>query len=203
MLPGRLLNLPAVGQLHLIDPMNTSERCENMTTTSNNKVKIDDELTNDGAAPGKTRRRRKKKDRRGATLVEFAIVSQIFFLITLTCIEFVRLNMIRNLVQDAAYFGARVAMVPGATSAEATAEANRILATLGTPGAVVTINDRSELDQDTDLIEVSITVPMDQNALIVPALFTGGRNFQAEVRMATERYDGFFDASSASGGSSD
>ncbi|MEM7314634.1 MAG: TadE family protein [Planctomycetota bacterium] len=150
----------------------------------------------------RTRRRKKRRERRGATLVEFAIVSQIFFLITLTCIEFVRLNMIRNLVQDAAYFGARVAMVPGATSAEATAEANRILNTLGTRGAVVSINGGSALDQDTDVIEVSITVPMDENALIVPALFTGDREFQAEVRMATERYDGFFDASTAGGGSS-
>ena len=148
---------------------------------------------------GARSRNRRSGDRRGATLVEFAIVSQIFFLITLTCIEFVRLNMIRNLVQDAAYFGARVAMVPGATSAEATAEANRILGVLGTRGAVVTVNDGAEIDQDTDIVEVSITVPMDDNALIVPALFVGGREFQAEVRMATERYDGFFDPSSTAG----
>ncbi len=139
------------------------------------------------------RRRRRRKERRGATLVEFAIVSQIFFLITLSCIEFVRLNMIRNLAQDAAYFGARVAMVPGATSAEAEAEANRILGVLGTRGAVVTINDGTQIDQDTDIVEVHIRIPVTDNALIVPALFSGGRFFESEVRMATERYDGFFD----------
>ncbi|MEM7312244.1 MAG: TadE/TadG family type IV pilus assembly protein [Planctomycetota bacterium] len=139
-----------------------------------------------------TRRSRKKNRRRGAALVEFALVVQLFFAITLICIEFVRLNMIRNLVQDAAYFGARYAMVPGATSAEATSEAERILAVMGTKGATITINDGAGIDDNSDAVTVSISVPVSENALLVPT-FTKNAYIEAEAEIRTERYDGYYD----------
>ncbi len=132
--------------------------------------------------------------RTGAAAVEFAMVAPIFFLVVFICIEFVRLNMIRNLTQDAAYFAARSAMVPGATADEAIAEANRILGFMNTQGANVVVNEDAsgELNDDSTEISVTITVPMDQNSFLIPQ-FTGEITFTSTATMRTERYDGFYD----------
>lgn len=145
--------------------------------------------------PGLSRKPRRLRNRQGATLVEFAFVAPVFFMILFICIEFCRLNMIRNLTQDAAYFATRHCMVPGATTQEAIDEANRILSSLGTRGAVVVINDGAGLDEDSSEVKVQITVPVTENALFAPK-FTGNINFSATTKMRTERYDGFFDTDS-------
>lgn len=141
------------------------------------------------------RRKGSIKRRAGAMVVEFAFVAPVFLLILFTCIEFCRLNMIRNLTQDAAYFATRHCMVPGATAAEAQAEASRILSGMGTKGAVITINDGSGLDDDSSEVKVHISVPISENALFAPK-FTGDISFTATTTMRTERYDGFFDSGS-------
>ncbi len=64
----------------------------------------------------RARLRRQAVVRKGATVVEFAIVANLLMIMILTCMEFARLNMTRNLAQDAAYFAARYALVPGATA---------------------------------------------------------------------------------------
>ncbi len=75
-------------------------------------------------------------DRSGVTAVEFAMVAPIFFLVVFICIEFCRLNMIRNLTQDAAYFAARDCIVPGASADEAIAAANHVLSLMNTRAPV-------------------------------------------------------------------
>jgi Flp pilus assembly protein TadG len=125
--------------------------------------------------------------------VEFAFVAPVFILIVFICIEFCRLNMIRNLTQDAAYYATRHCMVPGATAAEAQQEANRILSAMGTRGAEVVINNNEGIDEDSSEVIVQITVPIGENALFAPK-FTGNMDFSATTTMRTERYDGFYDA---------
>lgn len=137
-------------------------------------------------------RRRYPANRIGATAVEFAIVAPVFLLIVFSCLEFIRLNMIRNLVQDAAYFAARDAMVPGATVEEAEAAANQILATMNTQGADITINDGSGLDDDSGTVTVTITVPVAENSFFIPN-FSGGMEFTSTAVMNTERYHGYYD----------
>jgi len=118
-------------------------------------------------------------------------VANVLFLTVFICIEFARLNMIRNMVQDAAYFAARTAMVPGATEQDAIAEAERILAILNTQGAAIEVNGGSAVTDDTQELRVRVTVPLRENALFTPA-FTGNKEIEAIARMKTERYDGFF-----------
>ena len=130
--------------------------------------------------------------REGTTMVEYALIMPFFIMLCVACLEFARLSMMRNLAQDAAYYAARTAMVPGASVDEAQAEANRILAYLGTSNATVTINDGNPLDDDTQVIEVTVTVPLDENTLMFP-VFAEGMTFESSARMRTERYDGFYD----------
>lgn len=136
--------------------------------------------------------RRNRTQRDGATSVEFALVAPIFFLMVFICLEFIRLNMIRNLTQDAAYFAARRCMVPGATTEEALDEANSVLGMMYTKGAVVDINGGAPIDRETREIVVVVTVPMAENSFVIPH-FTGEIEFSSTARMRAERYDGFYD----------
>lgn len=136
--------------------------------------------------------KKRQEKRFGATAVEFAIVAPVFLMMVFACLEFIRLNMIRNLVQDAAYYAARDAMVPGATTAEATAAAEQILAYMNTQGAVISINGGDGVQEGSESVIVSITVPFAENSLFIPS-FSSDMNISSTAEMNTERYSGFFD----------
>ncbi|XZE55368.1 TadE/TadG family type IV pilus assembly protein [Planctomycetaceae bacterium SH139] len=133
-------------------------------------------------------RRRSPRDRSGAAVVEFAIIANLLFVMVFSCMEFSRLNLVRNLSQDAAYFAAREAMVPGATEAEAIAEADRILGTVLTNGYTV---DVSPLSEESNQITVTVEVEFSEVALFAP-MFLPQSRISTTATMATERYDGFF-----------
>ena len=136
-------------------------------------------------------RRSPKRGRTGATAIEFALCAQVLFAMIIGGLEFSRLHMIRNLAQDAAYYAARDSMVPGATEAEAIAVANQILGYMDTQGANVVINDGLGLNEDSEEINVSITVPLGDNALFTSSILDG-LEFEANATMRTERYDGYY-----------
>lgn len=123
--------------------------------------------------------------RRGATAVEFAIVAPVFFILLLTSIEFSRLNVIRHSADEAAYEGARTAMVPGATAAEAIAAANEILDIIGAKDANVEI-DPPVIDEDTNEVTVTISIPLNSNGWILPR-FTRNRTLERDATLRTER----------------
>lgn len=127
--------------------------------------------------------------RTGATMVEFAIVANVMFLMIFACVEFARLNMVRNLAMDAAYFAARQAMVPGATSAEAVAEAESIMSSMLTNGYTV---DVDTLDDSAETVEVTVNVDLHAVALFTP-MFLPNDTLVSTARMRTERYAGFYE----------
>jgi Flp pilus assembly protein TadG len=131
-----------------------------------------------------TRKRRKQK-RNGATVVEFAIVAPIFFLLIVSSLEFGRLNVIRHTADQAAYEAARAAMVPGATANEATQAANSMLAVVGARGAQIAVNP-PVLGPDDTQINVTIDVPLSQNGWITPR-FTKNAVIHAVSRLRAER----------------
>lgn len=126
-----------------------------------------------------------RTNRRGATLVEFAIVAPVFFLVVFAMFEFSRLNVIRHTADNAAYEAARAAIVPGATATDATNEADRILRVVGARGVTVTINP-PVIDRSTDSVTVEVSVPMRQNALVAPR-FTGASVMRSKATLRTER----------------
>lgn len=96
--------------------------------------------------------------------------------------------MTRNLAQDAAYFAARHALVPGATAAEAEAEADRIMGSMLNTGYTVTVDD---LDEDSENVTVTVDVDLTAVALFAP-YFLPDTTISTTARMRTERYDGFY-----------
>ncbi len=139
--------------------------------------------------PRPAKRFSKRDARLGAAAVEFAIVANILLVMTLTCMEFARMNMVRNLSQDAAYFAARHAIVPGATEAEAIDEAERIMDSMLSDGYTVTVSD---LDADATEITVTVAVDFADVALFAP-LFMPDTTMESVARIRTERYDGFYE----------
>ena len=118
-------------------------------------------------------------------MVEFAIIANILFVIVLTCIEFARMNMVRNLAQDAAYFAARQVIVPGATKAEAIAQAEGIMSSMLEGGYTVDVDD---FDFDSNEISVTITVDLSQVALFIP-MFLNDHEIETTAVMRSERYE--------------
>ncbi len=136
-------------------------------------------------------RRRKADSRTGAAIVEFAIVANVLFVMVLTCMEFARMNMVRNLAQDAAYFAARHVIVPGATETEGIAEAERIMGALLSSGYTV---DISSLDFGATEVTVTVSVDLDHVALFAP-MFIKNATIESTARVKTERYEGFYQQS--------
>lgn len=99
------------------------------------------------------------------------------------------MNLIRNLAQDAAYFAARQAMVPGATTAEAIAAADQVMSMVTTSGYEVDVN---ALDAESPEVVVTVTVDFDEIALFAP-MFLPNTTIATTARIRTERYDGFFE----------
>lgn len=128
--------------------------------------------------------------RTGAAMVEFAIVANILFVSILACFEIARMNMVRNMAQDAAYFAARQAIVPGATVEEATLQATQLMDSMVSPDGY-TVNV-TPLDGDTEEIVVTVTVDLDAVALFTP-IFLPNAQIETEAHMNTERYDGFYE----------
>lgn len=95
------------------------------------------------------------------------------------------MNVIRHTADNAAYEAARIAMVPGATAAEAVAEANRLLSIAGARGATVAVNP-AILGPSTDEITVTVNVPMAANGWITPR-FTRAHTMQAVSTLKAER----------------
>ncbi len=126
--------------------------------------------------------------RRGATLVEFALVLPVFLLFTFAAIEFAHLNTLRNTANNAAYEAARRVVVPGANVDEARDEAARILAAVGTREFNVDVNP-SEITDTSDSVTVHVTVPYEKNSLMVP-WFTRSLRIQSKATLKTERYRG-------------
>lgn len=133
-----------------------------------------------------TKTRAAKRD--GATLVEFAIVCNVLLLTIFMCMELARMNMARNLAQDAAYYAARTAIVPGATSDEAVQEAETIMQSLFSSGYEV---ECTEIDDDSEEVTVTVSVDLDDVAFFTP-MFLGNVQLTSTATMQTERYNGFF-----------
>jgi hypothetical protein len=129
--------------------------------------------------------RRGSVKRRGAAAVEFAITAPIFFMFLLAAFEFGWLNVIRHTADNAAYEAARSAMVPGATAAEARSKANSLLRIVGARSARVKVTPPI-LTPETEQVTVSIDIPTNRNALIVPR-FAKNMTLHSESTLRTER----------------
>ena len=122
--------------------------------------------------------------RAGMVAVEVAVVAPILFLIVMGAVELCRANMIRNAVENAAYVGAREGVIPGATVADVTAEANSILDAMQLDGGAVTVTPDPLVTSATELTVV-VTVPYNSNSYILPK-FMQNMSLRGECKLTRE-----------------
>ncbi len=127
---------------------------------------------------------RNKRNRAGAAAVEFAIAISVLLMIVFASIEFVRLNMLKHSVEHASYLAARKGIIIGAKSADVKDEAKAHLAILNISGETVTVNP-STIDDDTQIVEVTVEVPVSGNSWLSPVYFSG--TITGRTRMLAER----------------
>lgn len=115
----------------------------------------------------------RSRHRRGATSVEFAFAASILFTLTLACVEMSRMNMIRNMSEDAAYEASRTLIVPGSQTSDATSRAIAMLRIAGIKKATINVSP-AIITSQTPSVTVGVSVPLDTNCWL-PPMFLGGR----------------------------
>lgn len=137
--------------------------------------------------------------RRGAALVETALVLPIFMMIMVGIVEFGRAFMVANMLAESARHGARIAIVPGATNTSVESEVKTRVSELAhVRAADVTVaitiapdprnsnpNGVLSVSQKRDLVTVAIQVPFSKVNL-VPIEWLSGVNLSARCSMRHE-----------------
>ena len=129
---------------------------------------------------------RKRRHRRGAAAIEFAIVSPIFFMFTFACIEFARVNMLRNTAEIAATEGARAGVMPGATASDCIAVTDKELTVLGVKGKTITV-EPATLTDSVASVRVTVAVPLTlANGYMLTPYFMG-KTIKTSIELRKER----------------
>jgi Flp pilus assembly protein TadG len=120
------------------------------------------------------RQRKSPNDRRGTQIVEVAFVLPIFFLFTMTGIEFARLLYVRHSVEQAAYEACRVAVTPGSTQALVQQKGGELLRAVGVRDFTITLTafpPAAVVDENTRTVTVRVEVPFASNSFLPPTFF--------------------------------
>lgn len=127
----------------------------------------------------------KKSKRSGAVTVEVALCLPILFLLLFGCLEMASANMLKHATESAAYEGARVGILPGATPAGVQLAVDHILNTIGAEGSSVEILPQV-ITQETEEIEVIVSVPYAPNAWIAPFVIRNNPTFTSSCVLRRE-----------------
>ena len=130
-----------------------------------------------------------RKQRRGAAVVEFAVVAPVFLLLIFGMVEYGRMMMVQQVLTNASREGARRAVLDGTTTTEVVNAVTDYLTS-----ASITAND---LDITVDPnppnsaafgepVTVTVSVPFDQVSWLPSPMFLGGTEMSATTVMRRE-----------------
>ncbi len=107
--------------------------------------------------------------RRGASTVEFAMTVPLVFLFFFASVEFGRVYMIRQSIENATYEAARRGLVPGTPNGEIRQTAAAVLS------AVSVSRPKIRVSQNDEQVTVSVSVKVKDHAWITPLFFHKSR----------------------------
>ena len=105
-------------------------------------------------------------------------------MIVFASIEFFRVSMLRHAVEHSSYLAARKGIIIGAQVNDVKSAAQDHLTLLGVTGGSIHVTPKS-INDDTQVIEVNVEVPISGNSWISPVYFGG--NLTGTTRMLAER----------------
>ena len=123
--------------------------------------------------------------RTGATAVEMAMTLPLLMLMLFATYELTRVNMMFHTAEAAAYEGARLGIVPGATNGECEQAVRDILGTAGIKNADVTINP-SNLATESESVVVTVSVSYHDNTLMFPMFMGKGARITKTCELVRE-----------------
>ena len=123
-------------------------------------------------------------ERNGALTVEVAMCLPLLILLLFGSYELARTNMILHATQSAAYEGARVGIVPGATPEKIEESVSYVLQTLAIDNFTIETIP-AVIERDTESLEVIVRVPL-RNNLSLPQLFVENPTFEGTCKLSRE-----------------
>ncbi|MCA9214235.1 MAG: pilus assembly protein [Planctomycetales bacterium] len=137
----------------------------------------------------RTRRKQRLPKRKGAAVVEFAVVAPFLMLMLLGMIEFGRAMIIQQNVTTAAREACREATLPSATTASATAVAEQFASQIPNEGITVTFAPSPEDAEAGDIITATVEVPISAISNLGAIWFGSGATLDASAAMRKEGFE--------------
>jgi len=128
----------------------------------------------------------KNSKRLGAITAEVAICLPVLFLLTFGCLEMAGANMLKHATESAAYEGARIGILPGATQAGVQQAVDKVLDSIGAEGSSIEILPQT-ITAETEEIEVVVSVPYAPNAWIAPFIIQSNPTFRSSCTLRREQ----------------
>jgi len=128
-----------------------------------------------------------RRNRRGAAVVEFAVVAPILFLLVFGMIEYGRLVMVQQMLTNASREGARVGVLDGSTTADVENIVDTYLTSATVSGATVTVTPSPPSSAGFgEPVTVTVDVPFNQVSWLPSPIFLGGTTMTATTVMRRE-----------------
>lgn len=129
-----------------------------------------------------------RKKQRGASVVEFAVVAPLFFMLILGIIEFGRVMTVQQVITNAAREGARMAILDGSSASEVQSWVTDYLKGGHIEGATIEIDPSEPSSAGYGApITVTVSIPIsDISWLPSPLFFKGSNSLTASAVMRRE-----------------
>lgn len=131
-----------------------------------------------------------RRKRRGAAVVEFAVVAPLLFLFVFGMIEYGRMVMVQQVITNASREAARRAVLDGATYNEVNSFVGSYLTSAAIPAAAVKNITMSPSDPSTanygDPISVTVSVDFNKVSWLPTPIWLGGKSLFATTTMRRE-----------------
>ncbi|MBX7166114.1 MAG: pilus assembly protein [Pirellulales bacterium] len=128
-----------------------------------------------------------RRNRKGAALVEFAIVAPILFLLVFGMIEYGRMVMVQQVLTNASREGARLGVLDGTTTADVEDAVDTYLLSANISGATVSVTPSPPSSAGYGApVNVSVSVPFNQVSWLPTPLYLGGKTLSATTTMRRE-----------------
>jgi Flp pilus assembly protein TadG len=131
--------------------------------------------------------RKCRTSRRGAAVVEFAVVAPLFITLVFGMIEYGRMVMVQQMLTNAAREGARVGVLDGATTAAVQSSVTTYLSNASISGSTVTVSPSPPSSAGYgDPVTVTVTIPFASVSWIPAPMFLSGKTLTAKSVMRRE-----------------
>lgn len=131
--------------------------------------------------------RTSRRNRRGAAVVEFAVVAPVFIMLVFGMIEYGRMVMVQQLLTNASREGARMGILDGATTSSVQTAVTTYLSNASVTGATVTVNPNPPSSAGYGApVTVTVSIPFSQVSWIPTPMFLSGTTLTASSVMRRE-----------------